>query len=127
MGGLGTSPLIDFTEAAVWQIRDTISIQKGSHLIKTGIELRHQFPHKEGDRNTNEFGRWDFTGNFTGYDFGDLLPGLPFRTKIEAITPRAEARDWEFGPKSTRCLTCRSNNSPLFTFHPATGHWPLFT
>ena len=97
MGGLGTSPLIDFTEAAVWQLRDTISIQRGSHLIKTGIELRRQFPHKEGDRNTNEFGRWDFTGNFTGYDYGDLLLGLPFTTKIEAITPRAEARDWEFG------------------------------
>ena len=48
MGRPGHLALIDFTEAAVWQIRDTISIQKGSHLIKTGIELRHQFPHKEG-------------------------------------------------------------------------------
>ena len=93
------------------QIKNNISIHRGKHLIKTGIEVRHQSPHMFNTIKADSFGRFDFTGAFSGYDFADLMLGLPFETKIDGVRPRAEARhnevgwflqdDWKVTPRLT--------------------------
>ncbi len=88
----------DYEDGEVQQWRNNISINRGTHLFKTGIEYRHQSPHMFSTISIPApFGIFDFNGKFTGYDFGDLLLGLPFTTQIDGVRPRAEARHNEFG------------------------------
>ena len=88
----------DYEDGEVQQWRDNISINRGSHLFKTGFEFRHQSPHMFSTISIPApFGIFDFSGQFTGYDYGDLLLGLPFTTQIDGVRPRAEARHNEFG------------------------------
>jgi hypothetical protein len=43
------------------------------------------------------WGRFNFTGAFTGNDFADFVLGLPTTTSISTTRPRISARDWELG------------------------------
>src|SRR5207245_6380593 len=85
---LGSAPFsgsVDYTDGYVHQIRDNISYNTGKHLVKAGFEVRKQRPSMLNGITGDTFGRFEFTGAFTGYDYADLLVGLPFRTNIDAI------------------------------------------
>ena len=86
----------DFTEASVTQIRDNVSHAVGPHLLKMGLEVRHQFPHRFITAGDN-WGRFDFNGIFTGYDYADFILGLPFTTAWDGDPPRTDARQNEVG------------------------------
>ena len=86
----------DFDDSRVVQVRDNVSHSVGSHLFKTGIEVRRQYPHNLqtlGDT----FGNWKYTGQFSGYDYADFMMGLPFSTAIDGLPDITEARIWEVG------------------------------
>jgi hypothetical protein len=59
----------------LWDIYDTVSVMKGRHSIKFGVNLRK-------DISDSEFwdkpGTFSFTGNFTGSGVADFMLGLPF-------------------------------------------------
>ena len=99
--GAEISGVMDFPEKH-WQMRDNLSYQKGKHLFKTGFELRQ---HRSeafvvgGAANIggDAWGRYTFTGAFTGNDFADVVLGLPESTSISSTRSRIFAREWEFG------------------------------
>ncbi|MFN0165369.1 MAG: carboxypeptidase regulatory-like domain-containing protein [Bryobacteraceae bacterium] len=97
---LGSAPFsgsVDYTDGYVHQFRDSISYNVGKHLLKAGVEVRKQRPSMLNGITGDTFGRFEFSGAFTGYDVGDLLLGLPFQTNIDAIRSKVEARQWEVG------------------------------
>ncbi len=81
---------------SVWMLKDAVSVNSGSHLMKFGIELNWERPW--GNVASSEsWGRYEFTGNFTGSDMADFLLGLPWKTKIETSRPRVNAQGFDFG------------------------------
>ena len=108
MGRCGTSTGRD--NPNVWMMKDVVSVNKGSHLIKFGIELNWERPWEDGNVPI-VFGRYNFTGLFSGSDMGDYLLGLPWETSIETDRPRIYARgadagffiqdDWKVTPRLT--------------------------
>ncbi|MFN0170975.1 MAG: TonB-dependent receptor domain-containing protein [Bryobacteraceae bacterium] len=91
MGGVSESH-----ETFTYQVRNNLSWHRNRHLIKMGIEVRKQRPNSlsvPGDA----WGRYRFTGNFSGYDFADMLLGLPFSTTIATARPLLQDRQWEVG------------------------------
>ena len=107
-GGVGTDLSRD--NPSVWGLKDAVSVNKGSHLIKFGIEMNWERPW-ENRINNNSWGRYNFTGNFTGSDMGDYLLGLPWTTEIASSRPTVNARgadagffiqdDWKVLPRLT--------------------------
>lgn len=99
--GAEISGVMDFPEKQ-WQVRDNLSYQKGKHLFKTGFELRQ---HRSetfvvgGAANVggDAWGRYTFTGVFSGNDFADVILGLPEQTSISTTRSRIFGREWEFG------------------------------
>lgn len=62
-----------------YTIVNTLSIQRGTHALKVGIDY-----YKKGQNTifiTNPRGRLNFSGASTGYGFADFLLGLPSRTE----------------------------------------------
>ena len=108
MGRCGTSTGRD--NPNVWMMKDVVSVNKGSHLIKFGIELNWERPWEDGNVPI-VFGRYNFTGLFSGSDMGDYLLGLPWETSIETDRPRIYAHgadagffiqdDWKVTPRLT--------------------------
>ena len=108
MGRCGTSTGRD--NPNVWMMKDIVSVNKGSHLIKFGIELNWERPWEDGNVPI-VFGRYNFTGLFSGSDMGDYLLGLPWETSIETDRPRIYAHgadagffiqdDWKVTPRLT--------------------------
>lgn len=95
--GNGFVGSVEYTDGHVVQARDNVSYSTGKHLIKTGLEVRQQRPNMNNAITGDTYGRFDYTGAFTGYDFGDLMLGLPFSSGIDAVRSRVEARHWEIG------------------------------
>jgi Carboxypeptidase regulatory-like domain len=56
-------------------VTDTVSIERGSHLVKTGVEIRHYG--SDGFNHLYSRGEVDFQGAYTGNAVADLLLGLP--------------------------------------------------
>ena len=108
LGRCGTSTGRD--NPNVWMMKDVVSVNRGSHLIKFGIELNWERPWEDGNVPI-VFGRYDFSGLFSGSDMGDYLLGLPWTTSIETDRPRIYARgadagffiqdDWKVTPRLT--------------------------
>jgi len=97
---LGSAPFsgsVDYEDGYVHQFRDNVSYIRGKHAFKTGIEVRLQRPSMLNAITGNTFGAFAFTGQFTGYDWADLLLGLPFSTGIDAVRSKVYAREWEIG------------------------------
>jgi hypothetical protein len=85
---LGSAPFsgsVDYTDGYVLQLRDSISFFKRNHLIKTGVEIRQQRPYMHNAITGDTYGRFEFTGAFSGYDYADMLLGLPFRTNLDQV------------------------------------------
>jgi hypothetical protein len=64
-----------------FQMSDVLSWNKGAHNVRMGFDLRRL---ETGRRAANDpRGRFDFTGNLTGYSVADFMLGLP-RTVINS-------------------------------------------
>ena len=107
-GGSASRSAADQTYTVM--LKDNLSVQRGTHLIKLGFSNIWTLSDNESI-NLNSYGRWQFTGNFTGWDFGDVLLGLPFRTEIAStrgpVLPRYTQvgvffqDDWKVTPRIT--------------------------
>ena len=84
------------TDANAVTIKNNVSVTTGDHLVKVGLSYIHGLDSRDRP-NKNEYGNWTYTGNFTGWDFGDILLGLPWKTQI--ASPRGEllARSKQIG------------------------------
>jgi hypothetical protein len=126
-----------------YTIVDNMSIQRGTHSLKVGIDY-----YKKGQNTifiTNPRGRLNFTGASTGYGFADFILGLPARTErnipgncercgIDFHTWVTSLNaffqdDWKFSQKLTVNLGVRyelnwplqEKYNKLYTFVPETG------
>ena len=71
-GGGGTNW---FQFDTTFQMSNVLSYNRGSHNVRTGFDLRKM---ATGRRAANDpRGRFDFTGNLTGYSMADFMLGLP--------------------------------------------------
>jgi hypothetical protein len=62
-----------------WQVSDGLSLVRGRHAMKVGVDYRHQkATFIVGNRAQGEF---FFNGNWTGDPFADFLLGLPSRVR----------------------------------------------
>ncbi len=96
--------------ASTWHLKNNVSINRGTHLFKTGFSLIRMTP-RSLSINRDSWGRWDFTGNFTGSDLGDMLLGLPYRSRISGSRVESRPRginygfffqdDWKVTPRLT--------------------------
>ena len=81
---------------SVWMMKDVVSVNKGSHLIKFGIEMNWERPWVDGAQ-SEAWGYYEFTGLFSGSDIGDYLLGLPWNTRIATDRPRIFAQGYDAG------------------------------
>ena len=64
---------------------------RGTHLFKTGFSFIKMTPRSLAI-NKDSWGRWDFTGNMTGSDLGDMLLGLPYRSRVSGSREESRPR-----------------------------------
>ena len=96
-------------DSRTYQVADDLSIDRGSHLLKIGGDLRHIALDSHVDLFSR--GSLSFTGAFTGSGIGDLLLGLPtfgiqaqihssiaLRTNVYAAYVQD---DWQVAPRVT--------------------------
>ena len=70
------------------QLTDVFGAIRGRHTLKFGAEIRKIGVDVPLTRSINgDFGRFNFTGDFSGNDFADLLLGLPRSTTIAVLGP----------------------------------------
>ena len=84
------------TDANAVHLKNNISITKGTHLFKMGFSNIWGLDDRYRPTN-NAYGRWDFSGNYTGWDYGDILLGLPRSTAIAQARGELSPRSQQFG------------------------------
>jgi hypothetical protein len=84
------------TDANAVHLKNNISITKGTHLFKMGFSNIWGLDDRYRPTN-NVYGRWDFSGNYTGWDYGDILLGLPRSTAIAQARGELSPRSQQFG------------------------------
>ena len=63
-----------------YDLIDNVTIVRGRHSLKVGFNFRRNTTATEGIPITI-FGRYDFTGTFTGFSYADFLLGIPQTTR----------------------------------------------
>ncbi len=77
LAGLGSFSVIGPVIVGNWFIKDHLSFQHGSHLLKVGVDYLRSFnPILEQSRSL-----FDFSGRYTGNGFADFLLGNPDFTR----------------------------------------------
>jgi hypothetical protein len=99
----------------VWQITDGISLQRGRHLLKVGLEFDKRFYSVEQARNPR--GRYRFDGIYTGSGMADFLLGYltnaainstPTLTDLSTLWQAYYLNDeWKVSPSLTLTLGMR--------------------
>jgi hypothetical protein len=118
-------------------VSDVVSIERGTHLIKTGGELRHYG--SDGFNHVFTRGQLSFQGAYSGDGFADLLLGLPTFTILanndnpQALRTTAvnlfAQDDWRVTPRLTVTAGLRYElntapvdvNNRMVIFDPATA------
>jgi hypothetical protein len=78
-----------FNEDLTYQWQDTVSKISGKHSLRFGVEI-NQRRFKDQNQPNDLFGNFQFTNQYTGFNFADFLLGIP--TSISR-GPYAEVRD----------------------------------
>jgi len=123
----------------VYDFIDNLTIVKGRHSLKLGYNFRRQ----QASRNSipiTIFGRYDFTGAFTGFSYADFLLGIPQSTFRNTPQGRTYGRnqihagyiqdDFKLHSRLTLNLGLRyewmnpfaDKFDRMFNFDPATGN-----
>jgi hypothetical protein len=75
-----------------WHLSDSLTIDRGTHHLKTGGEFRHYA--SDGYNHLFARGQATFTGAFTGNAVSDLLLGLPTYSLLATNDNRQALRTW---------------------------------
>jgi hypothetical protein len=96
--GTGFTPIgrdhVGSTLSTTNQIADNVTYTKGSHTIRSGVDLRWvRFAVPEIETPSDDYGLFTFDQGsvFTGSAFGDFLLGLPTTTYFAVTGPRDDA------------------------------------
>jgi len=65
-----------FNEDFTFQWQDTVSKISGKHSMRMGIEINKRH-FNDQNQPTNVFGNFQFTNQYTGFNFADFLLGIP--------------------------------------------------
>ncbi len=119
-----------------YELLDNVSWQKGSHAIKTGLLVRYGDPLL--NYQNNQFGQYNFNGQYTGFGYADFLLGYPSQVRLQGpALPRYNRKTdtglyvndtWRVSPKLTATLGLRweyfmpsvDNNNRRVNWDPAT-------
>lgn len=80
----------------VWVMKDNVSVNKGTHLIKFGVEANWERPFGSAN-SADAWGIYRFTGHYSGSDIADFLLGIPRETGIATSRAPVHARGFDFG------------------------------
>jgi outer membrane receptor protein involved in Fe transport len=73
-----------------WGFADTLTWNKGRHVIKMGGEYKPQ-SRFVGQIPEGTFGSFSFNGSFSGYGYSDFLLGIPYTsTRLDPLTNRTQ-------------------------------------
>lgn len=64
-----------------YDLLDNLSWQNHKHFIKTGVLVRYNAP-ALNDQN-NQFGEFDFNGQYTGFAYADFMLGYPNQARLQ--------------------------------------------
>jgi hypothetical protein len=64
-----------------YELLDNVSWQKGRHAIKTGVLVRYGDPVLNSQN--NQFGQYNFNGQYTGFGFADFMLGYPSQVRLQ--------------------------------------------
>ncbi len=64
-------------ETRYWNFTDALTVAKGKHVLKVGVEYRPQSNYSNTIKHGN-YGSFNFNGTFTGYGYADFLLGVPY-------------------------------------------------
>ncbi|HEU0119036.1 MAG TPA: TonB-dependent receptor [Bryobacteraceae bacterium] len=82
-----------FSVSSNIQIIDNVTWIKGRHTFKAGIDFRRLIGQSAlGFTTGNNYGDFNFTGNFTGDPFADLLLGVPTSSSIAVVSRDNDGR-----------------------------------
>ena len=119
-----------------YELLDNLSWQKGRHAIKTGVLIRYGDPVL--NTQNNQFGQYNFNGQYTGFAFADFMLGYPSQVRLKgpALARYNRKTDtglyvndtWNVSPKLTLTLGLRweyfmpsvDNNNRRINWDPAT-------
>lgn len=86
------------TESSTYQYTDNISWIKGRHTLKFGVDLRKLgYRDVEHFAPADDFGTFNFYGEFTGNSFQDFLSGLPNDDEVAVTGPDLDSRALHVG------------------------------
>lgn len=80
----------NFDEYQQYTIRDSVSISRGKHLLKAGVQVVNNRPSMISN-DPGTWGSFNFDGSVTGNAFADFLLGLPNTTSLNL--PRVKEID----------------------------------
>jgi hypothetical protein len=119
-----------------YELLDNVSWQKSRHAIKTGVLVRYGDPVL--NTQNNQFGQYNFNGQYTGFGFADFMLGYPSQVSLKgAALPRYNRKTdtglyvndtWSVSSKLTLTLGVRweyfmpsvDNNDRRINWDPAT-------
>ena len=80
------------------QFTDNITKVLGKHTLQFGLDARREhFNAVMYFAPSDDFGQFTFSGNLTGYSFGDFLLGMPNPSYFAVIGPQMDARSVHWG------------------------------
>jgi len=119
-----------------YELLDNLSWTKSRHAIKMGVLVRYGDP--VINNQNNQFGEFDFNGQYTGFAYADFMLGYPSTVKLKGpALPRYNRKTdsglyvndtWSVSPKLTVTLGLRweyfmpsvDNNDRRVNWDPAT-------
>lgn len=80
------------------QVTDNLTKIMGSHTLRFGVDTRREhYNALMYFSPSDDFGQFTFSGNLTGYSFGDFLLGLPNPSYFAATGPQMDAHTLQWG------------------------------
>ncbi len=73
----------------VFQYVDNVTLQRGPHTLRVGVDIRHLAAITPLDFSSSDnFGNFYFSNanSFTGQEFADFLLGAPYQTQVDNVT-----------------------------------------
>lgn len=114
------------TESSTYEYTDNLSWIEGKHTFKFGVDFRKlAYRDVEHFAPADDFGTFNFYGEFTGNSFQDFLSGLPNDDEVAVTGPNLDSRALHVGiyaqdefhltPKITASYGLRWEFHPPFT------------